>query len=105
MSRSQTSERVPFLVRHSFRHSSRHELKENTGLKCTHRTISNYFDLCSNYVVGNVFFWKKWTPKPKLEVGGRVSQDCAGPGPFTRTLEKPQRDMLNKRTVGDIVHC
>ena len=51
------------------------------------------------------FSLEKWTPKPEFEVGGRGSQDCAGPGPFTRTLEKPQRDMLNKRTVGDIVHC
>ena len=52
-------------VQHSFRrssrHSSRHELIEATSLKCTHRTISNYLELCSNYVAGNVFFLKKWS--------------------------------------------
>ena len=103
-------------VQHSFRHSSRHELIEATCLKCTHRTISNYLELCSNYVAGNVFFSKKWS---------RVSQDWPcfeGPASairkgewevaryqkktwfaqcrakaFHRTLEKPRRDMLNKR--------
>ena len=48
-------------IQHSFKHSSRHELIEATSLKCTHRTISNYLELCSNYVAGNVFFLKKWS--------------------------------------------
>ena len=106
-------------VQHSFRHSSRHELIEATSLKCTHRTISNYLELCSNYVAGNVFFLKKWSSvsqdwpcfegpasairKGEWEVARypkiKLGLPSAGPGPFTRTLEKPQRDMLNKREL------
>ena len=102
-----------------FRHSSRHELIEATSLKCTHRTISNYLELCSNYVAGSVFFSKKWSSvsqdwpcfegpasairKGEWEVGVRyqkkVGLPSAGPRPFTRTLEKPRRDMLNKREL------
>ena len=59
-------------VQHSFRHSSghssRHELIEDARLKSTFRTISNYFELfrtmfelCSNYVAGNVFVFKRWS--------------------------------------------
>ena len=47
--------------RHSSRHSSRHELIEDASLKWTFRTISNYFELCSNYVAGNVFVFKRWS--------------------------------------------
>ena len=105
-------------VQHSFRHSSRHELIEATSLKCTHRTISNYLELCSNYVAGSVFFSKKWSSvsqdwpcfegpasairKGEWEVARnqkKVGLPSAGPRPFTRTLEKPRRDMLNKREL------
>ena len=94
-------------IQHSFKHSSRHELIEATSLKCTHRT-------CSNYVAGNVFFLKKWssvsqdwpcfegpasTTNEKLQtIKKKWFAQCRA-GALTRTLEKPQRDMLNKREL------
>ena len=77
--------------------------------------VSNYFELCSNYVAGNVFVLKRWSSVSQDWpcFAGRTSQRSgkaneklhaikkklgllsAGPRPFTRTLEKPRWDMLN----------
>ena len=90
-------------VQHSFRHSSRHELIEATSLKCTHRTISNYLELCSNYVAGNVFFSKKWSSVsqdwPCFEGQTRIGEVGCG----SRQIEG--QAWPDWRTVGDIAHC
>ena len=77
----------------------------------------NYLELCSNYVAGSVFFSKKWSSvsqdwpcfegpastirKGEWEVASYQKKwfaQCRA-GALTRTLEKPQRNMLNKREL------